>query len=66
MFTGIVSEGQVLDKGWSKLDSGQIDEIRTLQDFKTRVSVGNPENEYLFMCSRVYEKISEGDDVKVQ
>ncbi len=66
IFAGIVSDGQILDKGWSKFDSGQIDEIRSLTNMKQRESIANPDNEYVFMCSKVYTRLSEGDDITVQ
>lgn len=66
IFSGIVSEGQVMDNGWTKLDSGEISEIRLIDNKKCRVPLAGPEKEYLFLCSHVYKKVGDGDELMVR
>ena len=66
IFAGIISDGQVMDKGWSKHESGEIMEIRKMENMNQRVPTAGPEKEYLFMCSHVFKKIYDGDELTVQ
>jgi hypothetical protein len=66
IFSGIVSEGQVMDNGWTKLDSGEISEIRMINNMKQRVPAAGPDKEYLFMCSHVFKKVDDGDELMIR
>ena len=66
IFAGIISEGQVMDNGWTKLDSGEISEIRLINNMKQRVPIAEPYKEYLFMCSHVFKKVQDGDELMIR
>lgn len=66
IFSGIVSEGQVMDNGWTKLDSGEISEIRLINNKRQRIPLAEPDKEYLFLCSRIFKKVEDGDELMVR
>ncbi len=66
IFSGIVSEGQVMDNGWTKLDSGEISEIRMINNIKQRVPLAGADKEYVFLCSRIFKKVEDGDELIVR
>jgi hypothetical protein len=53
IFSGKVTQGQVLDKGWSKLETGKLDEIRDLENKTIRYALADTNTERLFVCSKM-------------
>ena len=64
IFSGKVTEGQVLDKGWSKLETGKVTEIRNLQERSIRQPLADIHSECLFVCSGMHSHIMDGDTLR--
>lgn len=65
IFSGVVNQGQVLNNGWSKLDSGKVVEIRGLDNEHALKPIADTFSECMFVCSNVHTRVTQGDVLRL-